>query len=418
VTVDNTVHLFLSGAGFVLPNLNDLRICLVDFADSAIYPCLVIGPALRSLSIKHDAFDDLHETPSAPQMLWSNLAMALSQSVQLHSFALETEVDEDHDISLDGIKVLLPHYCKLENLKRIAVLPSTVDLHFLSHFSSSPILEYLHMSVHSNTLSEFILAHPPAPLFNNVASLLIRTEKLSAAQELICCNGLESLEVLHIIRMNAEITWNLPSFLRSLWQHKSSMPLEELYIHDNRVSVASKSALAHPITLATITHLFVFSQITVVSIDLNQSTSLDDHVLDAIADAWPHLQQLTLYDWSDPSPDRVKTTLSGLSHLSRCLELEDLALRINAMLPTAHAVFAHGTTSTNKLQEFCVCRSPAENPTALAQLLRTLFPNLKDMSYGYDRHHYLFASESRMEDDEVPYLETWRDVWRQLNNGQ
>jgi hypothetical protein len=299
------------------------------------------------------------------------------------------------------------------NLRKLALSPQC-DLPTLQHLSMAKFLKKLDIEITASIIVNFLLTLPSsAYIFQTLMRLEMETDDLCAVQSLLNRDGFSCMHSLYLHRKNPGLHWDIKSLFTALADTRDSAKIKRVGVAD----IHSSQTPSHAINANDISPLFQFTNMTTILIDMNESISLDDLLLNSMVTAWPHLQKLELYDWRDPTPTSPSVTLSGMTTLACCHDLNCLALRVNAYQNIPDISLVNLTTTAQDLKSFCVCRSPTQYPDKVKQFLQTIFPNLVNLSYGYNRDHTQFASTDNLTEQEQIYFESWRDVWRQLNNG-
>jgi hypothetical protein len=372
-----------------------------------------VGRSLQSLHIAYDPDEEISIRPFF-KSLWSNVSTILSSSTDLHSVTFLYDEDWEEEISHNDAVVLLPICRESNNLRNVALSPKC-DLLTLQHLSMAKFLTKLNIDITASIILEFLSTLPPsAYIFEALRRLEIHTEDLGTVESLLRRDGLSCLESLFLNRKNPGIRWDIKSLFMALKGSKDAAKIERVQVADIRWNQTPS-----PVTDAyDISPLFHFTNMSAILIDMNQSVSLDDLLLNSMVTAWPRLQSLELYDWRDPTIVPFQSvTLRGMITLARCRDLKYLALRVNAYQDIPDLSSVNISTRAHNLKSFCVCRSPTQDSNRVTRFLQTIFPNVRHLSYGYNRDHEQFASIDNLTQQEQIYFESWRDVWRQLNNG-
>jgi hypothetical protein len=413
VYVDNDiVHHLLSGAEPLFPNLTRLDISLLEFDTPAVYPQLLIGTILRDLYVDYDP-DEVHTV--APFSVWSNIARILPIATHLHSLRFSSDIRTDYQSPLNAMRLLLPSLRASDSLVELAV-PSDFDLVTLQHFAMTRSLVQLEFAVPSAIIHQFLSATSLSThIFENLEQLEVETDNLGALQSLLELDGFGSLQGLCIHHNDPSIPYDLCHLFTSLLRNDRITQIEEVVVDNVDPTGPPTHRLSGSYSLFPLCQL---PNLTTVHVDMHGSISLDDTILNAMVDAWPHLKRLQLYDWSDPTlPVSSFITPDGMLSLAKCRYLTSLALRVNACGPLPDLSMISYPKYGEKLTTFCLCRSPGLHPMRLTGFLRVLFPNLRNLSYGYQRGHRLFASIGNLGLLEQEYFECWREVWRLITDG-
>ena len=381
--------------GPLFPRLNHLCVSLSSFDVRAYHPRLVIGKALRSISIDFtgENFMERLDRCAFPPSLWHNIHFILSSATGLTSFTADATWNGYYRKVLGDFgpqPALLQLYCTFHHLEEFCARPSRISHQVLSHLAALPKLRKVVISIHSADLEKFTLTHPSERIFDSIVEFGIETNSLVAVQNLLKRRGFEVLECLRISRRPVHRTWELDPFFDTLRRCKGTVPLKALSVTQAEFldRGRSTSGITSPVSdLYTFASLVSFSDLRVVEINLNGVVAVDDRELGRLADAWPRLEVLMLAE----SPEGV--TLLGLVVLaSSCPELRHLTLRVNATgdVPNVPQDCVPGL----KLVYFHTLWSCVDLPMQVADFLHVVFPNLVDLKWTRDReNHWTFNGE-------------------------
>jgi hypothetical protein len=152
------------------------------------------------------------------------------------------------------------------------------------------------------------------------------------------------------------------------------------------------------VTLSTLAPLFLFPNLTNIEIMLDASVELKDKDLENIAEAWPKLRVLCLFERT--TTRHPELTLSGLLPLlAMCPELQELTLRMDASkIPSCAQL---GDIRGRNLLSLDVCTSPVFDAPEMVVFLILAFPKLTCLSYGWEYRNKW--------DKQVDMLLTWDD---------
>ncbi|KAF7354094.1 hypothetical protein MVEN_01096800 [Mycena venus] len=139
----------------------------------------------------------------------------------------------------------------------------------------------------------------------------------------------------------------------------------------------------------TLEILFPFANLTTVILKPFHGFDLDDEMVAKMAHAWRRVQELRVafgIDWHIPDVRTPRVTLAGIYTVAtHCLDLHTLELYFNSsVIPPLERTHTHA--GLVKLDVLC---SPISSPTAVAQFLSKVFPNLREIHsicYAQDRH--------------------------------
>lgn len=400
----HTVHCLLSGENPLVPHLTHLDISLMDFDDQAVYPQLLIGRTLRKLYVDYDPDTDQDERdPTPPFSVWSNIACILSKATQLDSLCFSPYIWMDYQSFPNEMHLLLPLLLASNSLMEVAI-PADFDLATLQHFASAKSLTQLEFTIPSAVVCQFLSSWSlSAHIFQSLKLLEIETDNLGVVPLLLECNGFGCLQGLSIHCNDPNIPYDLHSIFTSLLHNNQTANIQEVIIDKINPQSTPTPTINR---LHSLLPLCEFPNITMVHMDMIESIILDDGVLKAIADKWPGLKKLQLYDWCNPTqPTSSSITLNRMLSLAKCCHLRSLALWVNACGSIPDLSMISYPKDGGKLTSFWLCRSPGLCSNGLTQFLWTLFPNLRNLSYGYDQAHTLFASIENLGVLEQEYFE-------------
>ncbi|KAH7903760.1 hypothetical protein BJ138DRAFT_82489 [Hygrophoropsis aurantiaca] len=156
--------------------------------------------------------------------------------------------------------------------------------------------------------------------------------------------------------------------------------------------------------IAALRPLFSFTKMRCVDIDGLCSFDLNDDSLAELANAWPHLEELTL-NLSSGWQSTSEITFKGLrSLIQACPLLKSLALAIDAtqLNPISRAT-PEDDIHNDKIEVLDLEDSTIENPIAVARILGKLFRSLKRVNVS---------------PEEEELYELWDDVNSHLRKAQ
>jgi hypothetical protein len=211
----------------------------------------------------------------------------------------------------------------------------------------------------------------------------IETDDLEEVARLIEQKGFGRLEHLKVARRPIQGFWTLDPFFRALQKQAGNMPLKSLRLVQAEFMEfwEGRPRTLEPISgVHTFVPLFEFTDMTILEIDLLGSVALNDGGLIDLAKAWPCLEILKLCEYTTMPDNATGLTLSGLLPLvGSCINLRELAIRVDALNPITDAAQLRNIVPALKLQHLDVSRSPADDATTISYFIKTIFPNLRTL---------------------------------------
>lgn len=381
----------------------------MDFDGQAIYPHLIIGVTLSTLRVSHDLPYDMHDTSASDHLPWENMVSVLCTAVLVRKLSFDLKIMSEGAPPPDCEQNLLALCHRLLRLEHLSGLPLPMDLPSLQHFTTSSVRS-LELKIAPEIACQFVALQHPSPLFPNLEKLMVETDDLGAMQALLTCNGFANLAVLHVVVQHYHTPCDVSFIFNLIGHYKPNIKLESLQISDD--NPRHIAPISTPVFL-TIHPILLYHDLTILDINVACSVILDNQVLGHMVKAWPHLQELHLRDWTNPSSRATKITLQGVLLLARCSKLNSLSLCLDAQSPIPDPC---DVVPAPELESFCVCRSPATCSSTLVPFLRMVFPELRKMTYGYSRHHLGFGFPDGLTTGEEMYFKCWQDIWNTLCN--
>jgi hypothetical protein len=384
--------------GPLFPKLRHLDVPLSEFYGQALYPRLVIGPRLQTVMIRTD-YDGLeYDYP------WDNLASVLkSSSPHITTFSVEALCGRN-DMTKTPPEIMAL-YCGFQRMESLDA-PSIVLTHdALSHLAILSRLKSLRISIDAAELTKFNSTVPASLEFPSLRDFSIDTYDLPICSELLRRPGFQHLHSLTVVRTceDNDFIWILEPFFQTLQNHLPQLQKVILKADDH----SGIPQLVSPLTTQTLTPLLSLPNISVLVIDLDVTVDLDDVKISQVADAWPNLHVLYLFDQTMGTIPKV--TLGGLLPLAAaCPNLEQLTLRINAFHVPNFAQTGNIIPARN-LHWLNVCTSPVTNERHdLASFISLIFPSLSSLTYGCD--FYSIAWDKDLALSEKRYASCWEQT--------
>lgn len=307
-----------------------MDISISRFEELAMYPRLVIGPTIKSITI---SVDDIHSpfTSPDPEYPWINVRAVLASSApNLQVFKIETY--QPHDpLDFGARPEILSLYRSFNHLKILDARSVRMTSTELSHFATMNQLEKITLSIIDNEFSKFLLTPVSEDHFSNVRDIQIETEDVDLCTSFFRRSGFGKLQSLWIARRGLSPNWNIGPFLEVLGgQNQRFQSLTALSILNSSMFALddiNPTTDVTPITPTTLAHIFPL-KLKELKIDLGGQVMLDDGCVADIGKAWPGLRVLKLPDRTEDILPNI--TLGGLLPLlSSCPALEKLAIRVD-----------------------------------------------------------------------------------------
>jgi hypothetical protein len=254
-------------------------------------------------------------------------------------------------------------------LQRLRVdLPSA---RALDRMATLPILQHLELYY-----DEFPADFPrwEAPdVFPSLKTLRVEMTGLACcAALLVAMPSIAAITSVDVITYSDSSASELHDFFNVMRSHCRSITAIRVHIYN----------LYHSGDAVMISHLrpiLSFSNVTRVSLRLNQGINLDSEDAEEIAKAWPRIVSLAL-DASKSNPPNeekiTRLTLWGLTAFARhCPYLENLSLPIDAR--EVPGMLSGELIFDNVLSYLDVSFSPIRDPVSVAAFLSDIFPALR-----------------------------------------
>jgi hypothetical protein len=140
-------------------------------------------------------------------------------------------------ISSEGAHILCTSYCSIPNLKHLHACSSLFNINTLTHFSTSPTLTILEITVPSHVFEQFSSTKHIWPVYDCLKHLYINTEHLSSAYTFLDHQGFQCLQKLELSQYKPEIVWDIPAFFALV--QSSNISLNRLTLSDMVLSILS-----------------------------------------------------------------------------------------------------------------------------------------------------------------------------------
>lgn len=326
---------------------------------------LLCGPALTSLSA---------EFATDP----ASLAMVAALGIICPNITDISISASSETLSDDMTNALSTSICHWKDLKHVSCDDLTISA--VEHLSLARNLESLtayasgRMSSFSQTLSVRELTFPCLQHLHLYTGLLSTTTA--------CFRNLRlTLKELRLDLFDAEDVFSASSCLRDLFaalaEACSHACLTRLYLCVIHPHFPSPVSVA---TIRDIRPLFSFTNLRVVSFEGLSTFAFDDDDIAVIASAWPCIEELALSTYVD-HPVASLPTFQSLLRLTRsCPKLMALSLVVDTTkLVTPSLCVVGCDTRSDILHELCLGNSPISSPIAVAHVLRSLYPALKQV---------------------------------------
>ncbi|KAJ7025982.1 hypothetical protein C8F04DRAFT_1268576 [Mycena alexandri] len=285
------------------------------------------------------------------------------------------EIHQDVGPGIDPSRVISSFICGLDHIKSLEVAHLDQKAH--DHLLALPGLETLSLTA-PNINASTTPPHLPPTSGPRFASLCDVTLNSTPSQSILAFipslshSPLESFE-LHYSLHDAS---SVRQIFAALKEYLPRTTLRRICV----VTRAHRMAGGHPtvpaITIETLRLLFHFTNLT--SVELRPPTGIDvtDEDVLAMAEAWPHLEDLLLRTRPTDHPPRA--TLHSLLHLAKhCAKLATLELIVDAStIPTIECNEDKTRLLQSALLDWTVGHSLISSPIEVARFLSGIFPIL------------------------------------------
>ena len=378
----------------LLPALRDITVHLRDFAGLALYPRLVIGRNIRSVTVKvkstheydEEDWDEEISDGSDHPTQWDNaVAVLVPYASRLTRFEV-TRLEFYR--SSESMKDLYHSLRCLTVLK--GALGMTHDV--FQHLATLPCLESLGCTITSEELDQADFTGQ-ADFFPCLSHLEIGINDLMAVSRFVQHISSRNLQTVLIREDSAASVWDLEMLFDALAVSKSCTDLKELRVlrEEGKQNIPSFSHIGSEMLAS----LFPLSQLTVLEITIKLSVALDDEDLQNIVTAWPNLHTLCLGKMPmPPIPPRV--TLEGLLHLTSRLPLKEVGLSVDCTKVLNYAETG-SITPCPTLLSLSLYGSPIlENIDHIIAPFTLAFPSLSRLRFGGIHGYYRWKAVERI----------------------
>lgn len=399
----------------ILPNLLTSTIPLSGFDNQALYPRLILGPGLRSITIatKHDITGR-----NLPTYAWDNVKATLMPLVSsLLTFVINAT--EEHissePLDLGTPRDLMQVYRSFNRLTSLEAPSISIDCASLSYLATLPNLHTLSTSIDEEDFAQFVSTYGGPCEFPSLSTLTLRVADLYACTKLLRRSGFQQLKSLKISRSRWDAYWDVDRFFETFGTPMLLPALSELAI-STYVSGSIQPIHLTIITAKTFTPLLPFINLSEIQLNLETIVHLDDDDLRSMSIAWPHLKILSVYERRTGALPSV--TLGGIIALATaCPKLEELTLRVDALSSSGIPNFSQAGdfVPAEGLRFLDVCTSPVGAPHVVAPLLVTAFPNLAELHFGW---LYVQRDGDVLDlsgGSESGYSESWSEIYTILS---
>jgi hypothetical protein len=270
-----------------------------------------------------------------------------------------------------------------------------------------PRLESLTISIDAFELTKFNSTVPHSLEFPSLVIFSITIDDLHICSELLERQGFGQLWSLTVVKKKNLYVWNLDPFFQTVQNHCSQLQVVVLKkpAADDDNDYYEDISLKHtsPFTTQTLAPLLLLPDISILFINIEATVDLDDIAIRKIANAWPKLRALHLFEQTTVSIPRI--TLQGLLPLAACSGLEELTLRVDARHPPNFAQIGN-IVPARKVHLLDVRTSPVEDYSEdLASFISLTFPSLSTFYFAWscdDDGEFLPA--------ELRYGDVWTDI--------
>lgn len=254
----------------------------------------------------------------------------------------------------------------------------------LAHLAHLSTLRSLHINLptHFPELeAELLSSTPPPNLFSSLRLCSFGTQTLTTVNRLLSQLPSLQLESISIFPALPTPAGDWQRLFEELHANVSRSSLKSLTICED-YSTLSDSAGNFVASIKTIKPLLQFSNLTTVSLEQLAVLDINNRDLEEMSKGWPRLQHLEL----SPSNGHKRPhaiTLAGLVPLlQNCTDLSYLGIVIDA----THVEPVDPGVQNLQIEEISLGESEIDDPHAVAPVLHSLMPNLKQI-YAWDDDH-------------------------------
>jgi hypothetical protein len=296
-------------SGPLLPGILYLKFHITAFQDSALYPRLIIGPVLKQLNIWwYDGIDTGHlGTLYIASNILSTLGPVFSTLTSFNlTYASQYTCDGAMDGGIEPETMLL--YCSLCSLQTSEARATHITSGVLSYLKYLPNIKKLHICIHTDELIKFNEATLlDQVVFPSLTELWIETERFIHVQKLLNRPGYQ-LRKLRVAQGRDHGAKEVELFLAMLKRHSQMEVIELVEPEDRMPSFLEVVSMTERAIIPSISLLYL----VVLDINLGGAVQLNDGILGKIAKAWPHLENLKLYEHTTDIPP--ETTFQDSRH--------------------------------------------------------------------------------------------------------
>ncbi|KAJ6517383.1 hypothetical protein C8R47DRAFT_1205607 [Mycena vitilis] len=373
----------------LFPNLRILTWSHKESAFPGLYPHIraVLGPRLKQLDIRIPLL-------ASDLPLFRNIA---SESPEL----ADVESGGEH-LGSDYGQQFMPNVSVfirgLNRIQKLYIASFAVDGRTLQHLATTPTFKSLHLGGFEHEGLACRLSQPSdGPRFTQLTHLRVFSISVEAASDIFLCRP--PLAHIDIRIFPVASIQAISALYDTMAENVPPRALCSLTIFNTQLRGGfSPLPLAFPPLLA-------FHNLKTVTLYNDCAFALDDGIVHQMACAWPNIQFLALisrYPQVHSDPPRV--TLAALCSLAEhCPALSTLGIDINALVVPLLDDFAFLRPALVTLE---VGYAPIKNPSAVADFISAVFPNLTPFVTAF----WLTSATSLTPAEEQQLRDRWDEV--------
>ncbi|KAK7046227.1 hypothetical protein R3P38DRAFT_2507289 [Favolaschia claudopus] len=352
--LESTIHIPCDA---LFPNVRKLS-CR---SSSALFPYihLLLGSRLRNLTILFDG-------PSFRIPFIRSLRTSFPQMEHIY---LQSEPPQDQEYTSMVAETVSSVVMETRTLRTLCV--DSLNRPACNYIASLPNLEHL-------TVWHLIFSPSPDTASDTAFSALRKLVLVAA--DLKCITNFVTMTVgspLRSLLIDAHQPPHAGPLLRALYSACNPRHLTSIQVQLYGNDTVFADPKAYRIPVDSLKPLLVYSNLRRVKLFCTLGVTLDDKSLDAMARAWPQIEELCLravfcYRYS---PDSYPTVNCLASLAQHCLFLRELTLAVD-ITTSQRAKISHKT-----LELWHPLDSPISSPRHAADLLRSCFPAVSIVPY-------------------------------------
>lgn len=355
-------------------------------------PAITLLPNVRYLAWKDDdIFSYLHLflSPSVTHFTWNVSPVAHNEdniAVLFDTLKNICPAMEHLHLSLESRPLSAKVHAALSNLvsslhglRSLECASLSLTNAALDHLAHLPTLREVSMDLDANYDMETLSSKHTFSQILSIDAGLADLAQLNTLINVTASSQMDTISARLRSSPPAPLLWET---FESLHHHPSRNSIEKIFIEQTEERPPNHED--YFITANTLRPLLAFSQLTVVTINLNCPFDFDNSLLADMAGAWPQLVQLELITYYER--ENVRISLGGLiSLIAGCPKLRSLGVVLDARITGFWNGKRPGLGYTNSaMRSLTFGYSPIGNPTRVASFLSDVFPNVSFIDVLWD----------------------------------